>query len=708
MRTLLILLACSIFLISCNSSKKETVDQNHAYTNDLIHETSPYLLLHAHNPVNWKPWNNKSLNEAKTSQKLMIISIGYAACHWCHVMERESFQDSVVAAIMNEHYISVKVDREERPDVDQTYINAVQLMTGNAGWPLNAITLPDGRPVFGGTYFRKEEWIQALEQLQKIYEETPEKLEEYATNLAEGIKNIDLVVKNTNEIDFSTYETQPVLDKWKSYLDTLNGGTKGAPKFMMPNQLAYLLRNAVQYKDEKLLSFVELSLHKMAFGGVYDQVGGGFARYSVDDRWHVPHFEKMLYDNAQLVSLYSNAYSATKNELYKEVVEETLSFIAREMTNEEGVFYSSLDAESINKEGAPEEGAFYTFDEEELKQIITPEDWELFKSYYNINEFGKWQEENTHVLIKTKNDAEISSLFSISKTSLKEKIVSWKKLLYTAREKRKRPRIDDKTLTSWNALMIKGYVDAYKSFNNPKYLEAAEKNATFILDNQIQPDGSLLRVYKDGKSTINGYLEDYAATIDAFIGLYEITLNDKWILKAKELTDFTFVNFFNEESNMFYFTSKKDDAIITRNFEYRDNVIPSSNSTMGKNLFVLSHHFDSELYRITALQMLKNVQPEMEKYLTSFSNWIDLLANYQNKYFEVVVVGKDAVEKVTEINTLYLPQKLIAGSTSNSSLPLLQERYTKERTLIYVCVNNTCKLPVEKVEDALKLLKKGF
>ena len=322
MRFLFAFLAITLFF-SCNSSKKETV-KTHPFTNDLIHESSPYLLQHAHNPVNWKPYGEAALQQAKKEKKLMIISIGYAACHWCHVMEHESFEDSTVAAVMNKSFIAVKVDREERPDVDQTYINAVQLMTGSAGWPLNVVTLPDGRPVWGGTYFRKNDWINALEQIQETYNNEPEKLIAYANRLEEGIKSMDLVHLNTEDVDFARYPTAEIVKNLSQNFDLKNGGFKGAPKFPMPNNYEFLLRQAVEKNDTELLNFVTLTLDKMAYGGIYDQIGGGFARYSTDEKWHVPHFEKMLYDNAQLVNLYCNAYLVTQKPLYKEVVEETL------------------------------------------------------------------------------------------------------------------------------------------------------------------------------------------------------------------------------------------------------------------------------------------------------------------------------------------------------------------------------------------------
>ena len=703
MRSLVFLSFIATLFFSCNSSTKETLKNSHQYTNSLINETSPYLLQHAHNPVNWKAWNTETLQEAKDEKKLMIISVGYSACHWCHVMEKESFEDSTVAAVMNKNFISVKVDREERPDVDQIYINAVQLMTGSAGWPLNVITLPDGRPVWGGTYFTKKAWLNSLEKMQKLYDKNPQNLIDYADKLEEGIKSMDLIEVNTNELNFIDFPIENTIKNWSTTFDNKYGGPNRAPKFMMPNNLNYLLRYGIKNKDKQILDYVYLTLDNIAYGGVYDHIGGGFSRYSTDIKWHVPHFEKMLYDNAQLVSLYSQAYKATKNPLYEEVVKETLEYINKEMTHQDGAFYSSLDADSVSEDGELEEGAYYVFNKEELK-LQLKEDFSLFSEYYNVTNYGKWEKEN-YVLIRKKSDQEIIAEFSISQKELNQKKKNWKQLLLAYRNNRAKPRLDDKSLTSWNALMIKGYVDAYKAFQVPEYLNAAQTNAQFLIDHQLQKNGALNHSYKDGKSTINGYLEDYAAVIDAFIALYEVTLNELWINKANELAAYTFENFFDAEKNMFYFTSKEDEKLVARNFEYRDNVIPASNSMMAKNLLILSHHFDNKKYLSTASKMLHNVQPEIESYPSGFSNWLDLMANFQDNFYEVVVVGKDASKKIAELNARYLPNILIAGSTSESKKPLLNYRYIDGETLIYVCVNNSCKLPVSDISEALNFIK---
>lgn len=690
----------SFLLINCKGQNSKTME--HQYINDLINETSPYLLQHAHNPVNWNAWNSKTLKLAKSENKLLLISVGYAACHWCHVMEHESFEDTLVAQVMNEHFINVKVDREERPDVDQVYMNAVQLMTGSGGWPMNIIALPDGRPIWGGTYFRKEQWLDALSQIAKLYEESPENIYKYADKLEQGIKSMDMIVLNTNKPVFETKFIEEVVKKWANQFDYKDGGMNRAPKFMMPNNYHFLLRYAYQNNDKELQSYVNLTLTKMAYGGVFDQIGGGFSRYSVDTKWHVPHFEKMLYDNGQLVSLYSDAYLITKNELYKEVVTQTLEYIKQEMSSENGAFYSSLDADSNNLEGTLEEGAFYIWEKEALKNILK-EDYQLFSEYYNINDYGFW-EHNNYVLIRKDDDSEIIKKYEISKEQLNQKLNNWKNLLLKERNKREKPRLDDKTLSSWNALMLKGYVDAYRVFGNKNYLDAAEKNANFIINNQLREDGGLNHNYKNGKSTINGYLEDYATVIDAFITLYENTLNETWLVTARNLANYTFDHFFDETHHMFYFTSNQDDALVSRNMEYRDNVIPASNSIMAKNLFKLSHYFDNNHFRKTALTILNNVKPEIQDYASGYSNWLDLMLNYTNPFYEVAIVGNEASRKISELNKNYIPNKIIAGSISENNLPLLANRYLPDQTLIYVCIDNACKLPVSKVDDAIKLI----
>ncbi|WP_456423297.1 thioredoxin domain-containing protein [Lutibacter sp.] len=703
-RLLFILILVSF--TSCKSKIEKKMPEQHKYTNNLINETSPYLLQHAHNPVNWHAWNKETLELAKKENKLIIISIGYSSCHWCHVMEHESFENEEVAKVMNENFISIKVDREERPDIDQVYMNAVQLMTGRGGWPLNCIALPDGRPIWGGTYFPKENWINALNQLADLYKNTPEKAIEYAEKLTEGVKNSALVHFKKTHTENSVSNLNLAVRKWEETMDFDLGGRIGAIKFPMPNNYEFLLRYAVQTGDNKILDYVNTTLTNMAYGGIYDQVGGGFARYSTDKKWHIPHFEKMLYDNGQLVSLYSKAFQATKNELYKNTVYHTLNFIERELTSDEGAFYSSLDADSNNVKNELEEGAYYVWKKEDLKTLLGS-GFKLFSDYYNINHYGLW-ENNNYVLIRKNSNPEIAKKHSISIPKLKDKIRTWQKLLLKERGKREKPRLDDKTLTSWNALMLKGYIDAYAAFNEKHFLDIAIKNATFIYTKQLQENGSLNHNYKNGKSTINGYLEDYATVIDAYIALYEITFNEVWLNTAKQLTDYTFDHFYDTENSMFYFTSDEDANLITRKMEIEDNVIPASNSIMAKNLFKLSHYYSNNYYLKVSKQMLENVKENAQQYGSGYSNWLQLMANYVGNYYEIAISGENALDKTIELNQIYIPNKLIAGSTKQSSLPLMEGRYNKNETLIYICVDGACQLPVNNTEEALSQLKIKF
>ena len=687
-------------LWSCNSQNQ---DPMHPYTNDLIHETSPYLLQHAHNPVDWKAWNEETLAQAKATNKLLLISVGYSSCHWCHVMEEESFEDTLVADLMNKHFINIKVDREERPDVDNVYMSAVQLMTGSGGWPLNAIALPDGRPIWGGTYFPKDDWMSALDQIAGLYKEDPNKLVEYADRLEQGIKAVDLVQPNLDKPVFKKETLTNAITNWSRSWDTRLGGPNRAPKFMMPNNYHFLLRYAQQYKDTTVMDYVNTTLEQMAFGGINDLVGGGFARYSTDVKWHVPHFEKMLYDNAQLTSLYSDAYLVTQNPLYKETVYEILDFVSREMTTTAGGFYAALDADSMNKEGELEEGAYYVWTKEELETLLK-EDFELFSAYYNINSYGKWEKDH-YVLIRQDTDSAFVAEHELDLAAFKSKKQAWRSTLLRFRESDKaRPRLDDKILTGWNGLMTKAYVDAYRVFNDERFLDSAIKNGEFIITNMLRKDGGLNHTYKDGESTINAYLEDYAAVIEAFIALFETTTDEAWLTHAKDLTDYTFTYFHNPENKLFYFTSTADPDLVSRSIQYTDNVIPASNSIMAKNIFKLSHYYLDKQYTETAAFMINNLQQEIEAYGASYSNWLDLMLNYTNSYYELVVVGHNAEAVLQELNQRYIPNKLIAASMGQSDQEIFKGRYLEGETLIYVCVNNACKLPVRTVDEALQLI----
>ena len=669
--------------------------------NLLSQETSPYLLQHANNPVHWKAWNANSLAEAKEKNSLIIISIGYSACHWCHVMEHESFEDQDVADVMNKSFVNIKVDREERPDVDAVYMKAVQLMTRRGGWPLNVVTLPDGRPIWGGTYFRKEEWMETLGQLQEVYHSNPEKVIDYAEKLHQGIQSISVIENEKSKTTLNQDDLIPLVEKWKEDFDWDFGGMSRAPKFMMPNNYHFLMRFAFQKNDMKLFDFVNLTLTRMAYGGIFDTVDGGFSRYSVDNKWHVPHFEKMLYDNGQLISLYSDAYKLTKNSLYKEVIQKTLSFVERELMNSEGGFYCALDADSLNAENHLEEGAFYVWKIPELKTIIG-DDFDLFSQVFNINTFGLWEDGN-YVLIQNKSLEAIAKSNNITISTLQKKKIFWEQILYIKREKRSKPRLDDKCLTSWNAIMLKGFVDAFKALEDKMYLDLALQNAHFIIKNLWSSEGNLFHNYKNEKSTINGYLEDYCFVIFAFISLYEVTFDEKWLHYAKQLTDYSLEHFYDEKSGFFAFTSNLDEALITSHFETEDNVIPASNSIMGKNLFQLSLYFENSYYEKVSQRMLQNIIPNIQ-YPSAYSNWMDLAMNYSEENKELAICGHSALEYCSKINALYFPNVVLAGTKKVSSLPFLKDRFVADQTLFYLCQNKTCSSPSNDFQEIISNL----
>ncbi len=667
-------------------------------TNILAQETSPYLLQHASNPVHWQPWNDKTLREAEKQNKLLIVSIGYSACHWCHVMEHESFENTDVAHVMNAHFINIKIDREERPDVDATYMKAVQIMTGSGGWPLNVVCLPDGRPVWGGTYFRKNDWTNTLEQLQEMFQKQPEKIIEYAEKLHNGIKNISLVAVNKSDNDF-TYNSEIVenlIAKWTKSFDLDFGGMSRSPKFMMPNNYMFLMNYGHQTNNLKLLNFVDLTLTKMAYGGLFDTIGGGFSRYSVDDKWHVPHFEKMLYDNAQLLSLYSNAFKRTQNPLYKTVVGKTVGFIENNLTNEDGGFFCALDADSLNSQSELEEGAFYVWTKPELQQLIG-DDFDLFATLFNINDFGYWEHGN-FVLIQNQRLEIIAKNNNITVDALILMKQKWETILFLEREKRPRPRLDNKCLCSWNALMIVGLVDAYKAFSNQNYLDMALKNANFIVGKMWSPGGFLYHIYTNDKLAIDGFLEDYAHFISACISLFQVTFDAVWLQYAKQLTDFCLENFLDNASGFFAFNSNNTETLLATHFETEDNVIPASNSVLANNLLYLSTAFENPHYEKIAINMLQHIVPNID-YPSAFSNWLLAFMNMSETQKELAIVGYDAIAKSKNINQKYLPNYHVFGNIESSEIPFLKNKFIDGKSLFYVCENKTCGLPMDTFVD---------
>ncbi len=672
-------------------------NSTHKHTNKLINASSPYLLQHAHNPVDWMEWNKDAWQKAKNEDKLVLVSIGYSACHWCHVMERESFENEDIAALMNEYFVCIKVDREERPDVDQVYMDAVQLISGRGGWPLNMFCLPDGRPLHGGTYFPAREWSQLLMQLENFYRNKKEEALEFATKLTDGVQNMDALNIKPENTPFTVEDIDTMVTAWAEQFDWKEGGNQRVPKFPMPNNWQFLLNYHLLTKNEKAGEFLNFTLEKMARGGLYDQLGGGFTRYSTDGVWLVPHFEKMLYDNGQLVSVYANVYRATENPFYKWVIEHTLTFITRELTSPEGGFYSALDADS---EG--EEGKFYIWKKEELKTLLG-DDEALFSEYYNISEKGNWEHGNN--IPHTKQSIEAFADAKGLETSVVEQsLKSSTKKLMEAREQRVRPGLDDKQICSWNALMLKGYADAYLATGNKEYLDIALKNKGFI-EQHVLCDKHLWRIYKDGKSTINAFVEDYACLIDAYIQLYQCTFDTQLLHTANDLVQTCFEEYFNTETNLFYFTSKNDPPLVARKTDTSDDVISSANSILAGTLYKLGYYLGNSKYIATTDAMVAKMAQQIKKYPSWYSHWAKVALLQAKGLYQIVIIGKNAKELHQEFKG-YIPNAIFAISeTENNAFPLFRDRYVEGKTLIYVCHNNTCQLPVDSVEKAMEFIK---
>lgn len=659
------------------------------FTNELIKETSPYLLQHAHNPVNWVAWSDEAFEQAKREDKIVLISIGYSACHWCHVMEHESFEDEEVATWMNRYFICIKVDREERPDVDQIYMNAVQLMTQRGGWPLNCFTLPDGKPIYGGTYFQKENWIQILKSLEHTYRNKYQEVVEYAEKLCQGVQQSESIFEAQTIEEFKKEKIEELVLRWSHSFDSREGGSNRAPKFPLPNNYEFLLHYSVSRKHEKTLNHVFLTLDKMYFGGIYDHIGGGFCRYSVDVLWKVPHFEKMLYDNAQLCSLYSKAYQYSKNESYKNCVFQILKWVENEMTNELGAHFSALDADS---EG--EEGKFYVWKKNELEKILG-EDFKWVKDYYNVNQLGYWEDEN-YILIKTQHNIDFAKKLNLNHEEFSKKIAKINDVLFQERNYRIKPGLDNKCLTSWNAMQIKAFVDAYLCFREETFLLAALKNIRWINKHQVKNDLSLFHNYNSGKSNIDGFLEDYAFLIQANISLYQATFDEAYLAMALNLCEKCKLDFQDSETKLFYFTNNQS-KLIARKMDLNDNVIPSTNSVMCMNLFILGTYFNKQNYLDEARQMLMNVYHGMENYGSGYSNWAIVLMNFLDGIKEVCITGPNWKKNLLKVNQYYLPNVIFSGGTI-SNLPSLKGK-NLTTDAFYVCQNKTCSLPEYEIES---------
>lgn len=690
---------CFQFFILTNCALRSNERESNDGLNRLAHAGSPYLQEHADNPVDWYEWGPEALEKAKKENKPLIISIGYASCHWCHVMERESFMDTAVARIMNENFVSIKIDREERPDIDQLYLQAAQLISGNGGWPLNAFALPDGKPFYAATYFPKQQWITILQQVVEAYRKENENVVKQAEALTKGIQTYDVITlpaDSTSVYNQKTY--QDIFTNWESYLDYKSGGLTGSPKFPMPVVWEFLLQNHHLTGNKKALQVVTTTLDEMAKGGIYDQLGGGFARYSTDGIWKVPHFEKMLYDNGQLVSLYAHAYQVTHEPLYAEVIGKTLDFVKREMTSPEGGFYSSLNADS---EG--EEGKFYVWTKAEIEKIVDRKTADLFIEYYQVTDSGNW-EDRKNILHRKITKEEFAIKRGVTAADCNTILSDAAQSLLLTRNRRIRPSLDDKILTSWNALMLKGYVDAYFALGNPEYLGAALTNARFLEKNMVRQDGRLWRNYKDGKASIDAFLDDYALLAKAFICLYQATFDVHWLDKARSITEYAVTHFRDKQSGLFFYTSDVSENLIARKMELADNVISASNSVLAEVIYLLGEYYGLDSYIRMSTSMLNHITKEIATGGPYYANWATLMGMNTYQPYEVAIMGEDAIEKTKQMLRHYIPTAIFMGGVKEN-LPLLENKLVEGRTIIYVCRNKVCKLPEEDVGRAMEQLK---
>ncbi len=670
---------------------------NNQKPNRLIHSSSPYLKQHAYNPVDWRPWGEEALAEARNQNKPIIVSIGYSACHWCHVMERECFEKEEIANLMNEHFICIKVDREERPDVDQVYMDAIQTMGINGGWPLNVFTLPDQSPFYGGTYFPARQWVHLLGSIANAFKENHQQLRESADGFREGLRKTD-----TEKYRLAPHEDFPdksglksIIQSLSGLFDAVHGGLKRAPKFPNPPIWQFLLHSNIILKDDNTESQLIATLDRMAAGGIYDQVGGGFARYSVDDQWFAPHFEKMLYDNAQLISLYARAWQVFKKPRYKEVVYESIAFVKRELTSPDVGFYSALDADSDG-----EEGNFYIWSEQEL-DIALGNDASVIKNYYNTTSDGNW-ERGKNILFTREDEMEFARNNGLDIAQFSALLKKSKAKLLATRECRVRPGLDDKMITSWNALMLRGLIDAYRVFGDEAFLDMALQNATFI-QKMLYRNDVLIRTYNPNSAAIPAFLDDYAFTIDAWFHLYQVTLDEKWLDLAHTLLKYTITHFFDPEEGLFFYTDDSGEKLIARKKEVFDNVIPASNSVMAINLYFLGIIFDKDEYLKMSDDMLAKFSGLLHVEPQYLCKWGTLFAYRSSPLAEIAIVGPNPQSMIIEFEKRYIPNKIIMGSNTDSSLPLLRGKEALfGKNTIYVCYDKSCKLPVHSTEEALR------
>lgn len=662
--------------------------------NRLIHESSPYLIQHAYNPVDWYPYGEEALELARSTNRPLLISIGYSACHWCHVMEHESFSNTEIAALMNRDFVCVKVDREERPDVDQVFMAAVQLLSSNGGWPLNCFALPDGRPFWGGTYFRPVQWKELLGQISELFNRNLIELEQQADRLGEGIAAMSVIEAPVDsslpDMDFIT----EIYDQLSLRFDTEYGGTIGAPKFPMPVVWEFV---AVYYQVTALpeaLQQLTLTLRKMAMGGIFDQIGGGFARYSTDKYWKVPHFEKMLYDNAQLVSLYAKTYTLTHDDLVRESLDKTLAFVEKEFTAHEGFFYSALDADS---EG--EEGLFYLWNRSEIKELL-PEYGDLVADYFGVDKEGAW-EKGKSILLKPLSDNAFASRQHLSAEELRQLIRMVAVILLKARDARIKPGLDHKMVLAWNALMIKSLVDSFQFTCNQHSKETAIKAGYFIADTMMKSDGSLFRTLPKGKPGIPGFLDDYAFTIRAFIALYQLDYEEVWLKKARNLCDYVMVEFADPLSPLFWYTPQSiaSGSSMVRVKEVTDGVEPSGNAVMAEVLTLLGHYFEEDKWVARASEMLLSIKFRLLSYPSAHAYWAQVALMHVVGVSTIITTGPSAAKFAETLRRKAGPFTIFAATINDGTLPVFKQRIFKHESRIYVCKGNVCQAPVGKPEE---------
>jgi len=675
------------------------------FQNRLIHETSPYLLQHAHNPVNWFPWGDEALEKAKAEDKPILVSIGYSACHWCHVMERESFENEATADFMNKHFVNIKVDREERPDLDHIYMDAVQALTGSGGWPLNVFLTPEGKPFYGGTYyppqraFNRASWMETLQSLINIYTERREEINKQSENMVNHLVQANSLGTNPGSIEDVILNEQSAGEITANILKTADkvwGGFGNAPKFPQTQSIQYLLRYHHFTKDEHALKQALLSLDKMIEGGIYDQLGGGFARYSTDAEWLAPHFEKMLYDNALLISLISEAYQLTHNERYLQVIAETFDFINEELTHEKGGFFAALDADS---EGV--EGKYYVWSFEEVQNLLE-EDAGIFCEYYNISPAGNWEHKNIlRVLVPPDHFANEKGL---SMERLNQILSHGRLKLKKERSKRIKPGLDDKIILGWNALMNSACSKAYQATGNETYLMLALTNMEFIWGNLRSEDDSFFHTWKDGKSKYPAFLDDYAYLVEALLLLHQVSADTEWLKKARSLTEHVIQEFSEDDGPYFYYTHRNQKDVILRKREMYDGATPSGNSIMASNILQLAMYFDLTGYRERSFQMVHNFSQPVISYPTSFAAWAGVILQLVYPPLEIAILGPGYSEALKELNQAYLLQKIImASETESAEFPLLAGKKADSEIKFYLCQNFSCQKPVYRIAELLYL-----